>query len=915
MMDTAYNFRQIEQKWQHIWKQNNLYAAQTCSAKPKYYVLSMFPYPSGAGLHVGHPLGYIAGDIMARYKRMRGYEVLHPMGFDAFGLPAEQYAIETGQHPAKTTEQNMSRYKEQLHILGLSYDWDREICTSSLDYYRWTQWMFSLFFNSWYNKEMDRAEDISTLREKLKQGGTSSVYAVCDPETPDMSAQVWRQATSRQKETLLLHYRLAYLADTSVNWCPALGTVLSNDEVKEGYSERGGHPVELRKMKQWMLRITAYAERLLQDLDQLNWPSSLVEMQRKWIGKSVGAEISFEIVGREAQVRAFTTRPDTLYGVTFLCASPEATEITQYLPATLHSSLEQCKTKRDGRIHGFFSTLYAKHPLTGTQLPIWIANYVLDHYGTGVVMAVPAHDERDFTFAQTYDLPIQPVISSPDSKEKLPYTLKKGTLIHSSTLNGLSPHEASKRVIQILEKKRVGRSQVNFRLKDAIFARQRYWGEPLPIYFKEDLPQALTLDELPLELPQIKSFRPTETGDPPLARAEHWTYQKQYPYETSTMPGWAGSSWYFFRYMDPGQKKAFCSTEALNYWKDIDLYIGGAEHAVGHLLYARFWTKFLYDRELIPVNEFAKSLINQGMIYGKSYFVYRVKGENTYVSCDLRESYDTVALRVEHTIVQEEKWLDIQAFRKSHPTRAQAKFILEDEKYVCGTEREKMSKSKHNVVNPDQVIEKYGADTLRLYEMFLGPLMQNKPWDTSNIEGVHRFLKKYWRLFHTTGEYTLTEQTPTQDELHILHQTIHKVQTDIEQLSFNTAISALMIAVNQLQSLRCNKRAILEPLTLLLSPFAPHITEEIWQKSGHTESLTFTSFPRLETKYLERNTCTYAISINGKLRAQLRTSTSLSKEEVQQLACREERVSRWLEGKSCKRVIFVQNKILNIVTD
>ena len=911
----SYNFREIEKKWQHIWQQRNLYAAKTGSSKPKYYVLSMFPYPSGAGLHVGHPLGYIAGDITARYKRMKGYEVLHPMGFDAFGLPAEQYAIETGQHPAKTTAQNIARYKKQLHHLGLSYDWHREICTSSAEYYKWTQWLFSLFFTSWYNKAAHRAEDISTLCEKLEAGGTEVVHAACDKETPKISAQAWRKATPAQKESFLLYYRLAYVAETTVNWCPVLGTVLSNDEVKEGYSERGGHPVELRKMKQWMLRITAYAERLLQDLEKLNWPGSLVEMQRKWIGKSVGAEVSFEIIGKNRPIHAFTTRADTIYGVTFLCASPETPEIIDQLPDALQSKLEHCKKQRADTTQGFFSTLYAKHPLTGAKLPIWVANYVLDHYGTGVVMAVPAHDERDFVFAKTYDLPIQPVITSSEAETKLPYTLKEGQVVHSDALNDLHPIEASARAIQLLEDREAGRRQINFRLKDAIFARQRYWGEPLPIYFKEGLPQALTLNELSLVLPQIKSFRPTETGEPPLARAEAWTYQQQYPYETSTMPGWAGSSWYFFRYMDPQQKQTFCSSEALNYWQDIDLYIGGAEHAVGHLLYARFWTKFLYDRELVPVDEFAKSLINQGMIYGKSYFVYRMKQEETYVSYHLREQYDTIALHVEPRLVREEKYLDTQAFMASHSTRAQAKFILENGKYLCGTAREKMSKSKKNVVNPDDVIEKYGADTLRLYEMFLGPLTQNKPWDTANIEGVHRFLKKYWRLFHMTGVYKLTKDTPTAEELHVLHQTIHKVQTDIERLSFNTAISALMIAVNRLQHLKCSKQAILEPLTLLLSPFAPHITEEMWQKAGHTESLTFAPFPGWEQKYLEKNTCTYTISINGKMRAQIQASGNLSQEAVKTLALAEEKVSRGLEGKSCKRIVFVPNKILNIVTD
>lgn len=907
---------QIEEKWQQYWEKEGLYTAPAQPKGPTCYVLDMFPYPSGAGLHVGHPLGYIASDIYARYKRMKGYTVLHPMGFDAFGLPAEQYAIETGQHPAQTTAENTARYKKQLQRLGLSYDWNRELRTSDPAFYRWTQWMFGLFFKSWYNKEKDRAEDISTLVKQLGAGGTAAVHAASDAQAPNFTATAWKKASPVQQAAWLLHYRLAYLDEVYVNWCPALGTVLSNDEVKEGYSERGGHPVLQRPMQQWMLRIRAYAERLLKDMEQLQWPKAILDMQRHWMGRSEGIEIDFQVEGGKS-LRVFTTRADTIYGVTFLCLSPgQAPQLS--LSAAQAAKLKAFITKQKKTAtlrpnEGFFTGVYARHPLTGQKIPVWVADYVLESYGTGVIMAVPAHDARDFAFAQKYGLPMRQVIAPPKPCEGA-YEGKEGTMLDSGPLTGLSAEEGRAAAPGLLSQKTRVQKKINYRLRDAIFARQRYWGEPLPVYYKEGVPQLLPEEQLPLRLPPVDAYLPTDSGDPPLARAQNWHTKEGHPYEKSTMPGWAGSSWYFFRYMDPHNEKAFCAPEALAAWKQVDLYVGGAEHAVGHLIYARFWTKFLYDRGWVPVKEFAKKLVNQGMIYGRSFFVYRIKGENKYVSYGLRKNYESTALHVENHLVSEEQLLDTKAFCSSRSHRKDATFVLEEGKYRCGTEIEKMSKSKHNVINPDPLLSKYGADTLRLYEMFLGPLEQSKPWDTQGMDGSYRFLKKVWRLFHSpAGQFFVSEAAPSEAEQRILHKAIHKVRQDTEALALNTAVSTMMIAVNGLQALKCHKRAILEPLLLLLCPYAPHIAEELWHKCGHSSSVTQQPFPKAEARYLHEEQITYPISINGKVRAQITVPSALSEAHIEQQALDQEAIQRWLEGKKPKKVIIVRNKIVNIV--
>ena len=826
----------IDLKWQRYWKEEGLMRTPQQPKRPTCYVLDMFPYPSGAGLHVGHPLGYIASDIYARYKRMKGFDVLHPMGFDAFGLPAEQYAIETGQHPAKTTRDNIQRYRQQLQRLGLSYDWSREVCTSDPSYYRWTQWIFALFFESWYNKATDRAEDISGLSALFEEGGSAAADAVCGPEQPQFTAEAWRAASEVQRSRWLLNYRLAYLDEVFVNWCPELGTVLSKDEVKDGYSERGGHPVIQKRMQQWMLRITSYADRLLRDAETLDWPASILEMQKNWIGRSEGVEIDFQIEGA-ASLRVFTTRVDTIYGATFVCVSLTQALLLPLAPAQMQQIEAQAATyasssgaQSEGR--GLFTGLYALHPLTSDRLPIWAADYVLDSYGTGAVMAVPAHDARDYSFATRYQIPILQVIEPP-SPEMDVYEGREGHLINSGPLDGYAVTEAQAAALSLLQAQTRAKCTINYRLRDAVFARQRYWGEPLPIYYKDGLPRVLPAEMLPLQLPEIDAYLPTEDGNPPLARAEHWRTSEGYPYEQNTMPGWAGSSWYFFRYMDPKNDKHFCSPEALAAWKQVDLYFGGAEHAVGHLVYARCWTKFLFDRGLIPVHEFAKKLVNQGMIYGKSYFVYRMPGTETYVSHGLRDQYKVATLYVEHTLVSEAGILDQSAFRASRSTRKDAQFTLEDGQYLCGSEIEKMSKSKFNVVNPDELLETYGADTLRLYEMFLGPLEQNKPWDTRGIDGVHRFLKKVWRLFHANESFSISEDPPTEEELRILHQVTQKVAHDTEKLAFNTAVSAMMISVNHLLNCHCQKRSILEPFLVVLCP-----TRLIYQRSYGTDADT-----------------------------------------------------------------------------
>ena len=904
----------IDLKWQSYWKREGLFRAPERPSRPTSYVLDMFPYPSGAGLHVGHPLGYIASDIYARYKRMKGFDVLHPMGFDAFGLPAEQYAIETGQHPLKTTSENIRRYRAQLERLGLSYDWSREVRTSDPSYYRWTQWMFTLFFESWYNRATDRAEGIETLRGHFEEGGSDAVDAASGPQRPKFTSKEWRMASEEEQSRWLLNYRLAYLDDAFVNWCPELGTVLSKDEVKDGYSERGGHPVVQKRMRQWMLRVTAYADRLLRDAESLDWPASVLEMQKNWIGRSEGVEIDFQLEEGGA-LRVFTTRVDTIYGATFVCVSL-AQALSMNLSSDVGKRLEDyASTHTDSLVEsstfGLFTGLYALHPLTAERLPVWVADYVLEGYGTGAVMAVPAHDARDYDFATRYQLPIRQVIEPPQPTVGA-YEGRVGRLIGSGSLDGCSVEEAQVAALPLLQAQTRTARTINYKLRDAIFARQRYWGEPLPIFYRDGLPQALSAEELPLELPEIDAYLPTQDGDPPLARAAHWKTPNGHPYEQSTMPGWAGSSWYFFRYMDPKNSERFCSQEALAAWRQVDIYFGGAEHAVGHLIYARVWTKLLFDRGLVPVSEFAKKLVNQGMIYGTSYFVYRIPGTETYVSYGLRNQYKTTALHIEHTLVSD-GILDIEAFRRSRASRRAAQFLLENEQYLCGSEIEKMSKSKFNVVNPDELLERYGADTLRLYEMFLGPLEQNKPWDTRGIEGIDRFLKKVWRLFHPQGLCSLSEDPPTREELRILHQVIRKVAHDTDRLAFNTSISAMMIAVNGLLKRRCQKRFILEPFLLLLAPYAPHISEELWHRSGHNDSVTLQSFPTFENRYIEEESYTYPLSVNGKVRASITLPADLSKEELKKQALAHEKIRKHLKDHPPQRVIIIPGRMINIV--
>ena len=906
---------EIEEKWQRYWEKEGLYRTPSSPNLPTCYVLDMFPYPSGAGLHVGHPLGYIATDIYARYKRMKGYAVLHPIGFDAFGLPAEQYAIETGQHPSQTTEKNITRYKKQLRRLGLSFDWDREIRTSEPSFYKWTQWMFGLFFQSWYNRSTKKAESIDTLQRAFAEGGSTSVEAACG-NSSTFSAKEWNSATPQQQEEWLQYYRLAYLDEAYVNWCPTLGTVLSNDEVKEGYSERGGYPVVQRRMKQWMLRITAYADRLLNDMELLEWPKATLEMQRHWIGRSKGTEINFQVEeGRPLCV--FTTREDTIYGVTFICVSVAC---AKQLPLSVEKRSELqvfAETHlREPSLKGLSTGIYARHPLTKERLPIWVANYVLEDYGTGAVMAVPAHDSRDYAFAKKYNLPIRQVIETETISKGTyegAYEGKSGHLIASGPLTGLSVERGKEAARELLSSNTYTRQRTNYRLRDAIFARQRYWGEPVPVYYKDNVPYLIPNDQLPLELPEIDAYLPTEEGDPPLARAKDWQ-KNGLPYEQSTMPGWAGSSWYFFRYMDPRNKNSFCSSEALRRWKQVDLYVGGSEHAVGHLLYARFWTKFLYDKGLISVKEFAKKLTHQGMIYGRSYFVYRVKGKDLYVSKGLRDNYDTVSLHVENELVSSEYILNTSSFCESRSSRKKATFVMEEGKYYCGTEIEKMSKSKHNVVSPDELILRYGADTLRLYEMFLGPLEQSKPWDTRGMDGPHRFLKKVWRLFHSQAtKFYLSEEKATEEELRILHKVIQKVSKDTEMLSFNTSVSAMMIAVNELQTVNCHKRKILELLLLVLAPYVPHIAEELWHKCGHRDSVATQTFPLVDTRYLSVDTVTYPVSINGKVRTKIELPASLSVEEIKSQALSNTQVQHWLSARLPKKIIVVPGRIVNFV--
>jgi leucyl-tRNA synthetase len=982
-----YDFKAIEQTWQDKWRKDGLYKVSEHTEKPKCYVLDMFPYPSGAGLHVGHPLGYIASDIYARYKRLKGYNVLHPMGYDSFGLPAEQYAIQTGQHPAITTEKNIARYRKQLDKIGFCYDWSCEVRTSDPSYYKWTQWIFIQLYNSWYNPHSDKAENIETLIQLFEKKGFSGVDDTIltggiELDFSNFTATEWKTFDEEQKQKILLGFRLAYLSEAFVNWCPQLGTVLSNDEVKDGVSERGGYPVERKLMNQWSMRITAYADRLLKDLEGLEWSESLKETQRNWIGKSQGASIHFNIQDRNFDIEVFTTRPDTIFGVSYLAVAPEY----EFLDDLLHPNymddvmdyVDEAKNRSERerladvkRISGAFTGMYAVHPFTGQEIPIWVADYVLAGYGTGAVMAVPAHDSRDFAFAKHFDLPILPVVAIPQGHDlnTESYDAKEGKLTNSDFLNGLDVKDAIKKAIEYIEKRNIGKGKTNFRLRDAIFGRQRYWGEPIPVYYKNGIPYCLPEDKLPLELPAIDKFLPTEDGDPPLARSEKWMWDETkqevstegFPIETTTMPGWAGSSWYFLRYMDPTNQHAFASKEAVEYWKNVDLYLGGSEHATGHLLYVRFWTKFLYDRGFIPVNEPAQKLINQGMIQGRSNKISRLEygyhgaplgdqssvlRRNIYVTKEIGEKIENGdlsdvesflteiinkdnpgsngtahpfnirinRLNVDVNIVKNDL-VSLNDFRNSITGSKDAVFLgATDDKIECSWEVEKMSKSKYNIVTPDNIVEDYGADTLRLYEMFLGPLEQSKPWSTQGIEGVHRFLKKLWKLFYNQeGNFIVSTEVADKKELKVLHKLIKKVGEDIENFSFNTSVPAFMICVNELIELKSSKKEILENVVICLSPYAPHIAEELWAALGNKDSVFNAQFPIFNAQFLVEDTFSYPISINGKHRMNMEMSLTLTQPEVEQLVLADEGVQKWLEGKTPKKIIFVKGKIVNMV--
>ena len=1042
-----YNFGEIEKKWQAYWAEKQTYKVTEDSTKPKYYVLDMFPYPSGAGLHVGHPLGYIASDIFSRYKRLQGFNVLHPMGYDAYGLPAEQYAIQTGQHPAITTENNIARYREQLDKIGFSYDWSREIRTSEPDYYKWTQWAFSQMFNSYYDTQLQRAKPIDRLEGHFQMRGTENIHAAYSEEM-EFTAEEWNLKSDKEQQEVLMNYRIAYLGDSMVNWCPQLGTVLANDEVSEGLSIRGGYPVEQKKMRQWCLRVSAYAERLLEGLDELEWSDSLKETQRNWIGRSEGAVIHIplmesiskdtsnkvakqfteaeqvlwkevknnklgfkvkhhydidgfiatffnrdkgviidietdELLSTEEQdqqiithsklklggfrilsfkeskvlsdpqtvsktikeyietvpdpdipiidemdeddgddaISVFTTRPDTIFGVTFMVLAPESelaemlTTEEQYDAVQAYITTTKKKTEleriSDKKVSGVFSGSYAIHPFTEEPLPIWISDYVLAGYGTGAIMAVPAHDSRDYAFAKHFDLPIIPLIEGCDISEES-FDAKEGVMINSDFLNGLSVEEAIGRAIEEIGKQKLGYSQVNFRIHDATFSRQRYWGEPFPIYYKDGMPYTLSDADLPLELPPVDKFLPTETGEPPLARAENWVSKDGYPLETSTMPGFAGSSAYYLRYMDPHNEQMLVSQENNHYWRNVDLYIGGTEHATGHLVYSRFWNKFLFDLGIACEEEPFKKLVNQGMIQGRSNFVYRIKNTQKFVSLNLKDEYDTTPIHVDVNIVHHDV-LDIEAFRNWNPEYKDAEFILEDGKYICGWAVEKMSKSMYNVVNPDDIVDKYGADTLRLYEMFLGPLEQSKPWDTNGIDGVHRFLRRTWALFHMDGTFNVSDQAPKMEELKALHKLIQKIDYDIEHFSFNTSVSAFMICINELTALKCNNRAILNDFLICLAPFAPHIAEELWNAMGNNETIFDAEWPLFNEEYLIEDTFKYAISFNGKVRYTLEFGADATNPEIEETVLNHANSEKWLGGKTPKKVIVVPKKIVNVV--
>lgn len=944
----VYNHKEIEAFWQEYWAKHQTFKAQNDSTKPKYYVLDMFPYPSGAGLHVGHPLGYIASDIVARYKRHKGFNVLHPQGYDSFGLPAEQYAIQTGQHPAVTTAQNIARYREQLDKIGFSFDWSREVKTSDPDYYRHTQWIFIQLFNSWYNNATEKAEPIETLIALFEAQGNSNINAACDDDTPIFTAEEWRAFSSEQQQQILLKYRLTYLAETEVNWCPALGTVLANDEIVNGVSERGGHPVIRKKMTQWSMRITAYAERLLQGLDTIDWSESIKESQRNWIGKSVGASIDFVLASGEHKVEVFTTRPDTLFGVTYLTLAPEhplvlqitteeqRAEVEAYIAATAKRS-ERDRMADTKTVSGAFTGAYAVHPLTGKQIPIWIGDYVLASYGTGAVMAVPAGDDRDYAFAKHFKgakgMPEVINIFDKNISENA-FTDKEGmTYQNSDILNGCTNFgEAVAKILAALEAKGAGTVKVNYRLRDAVFSRQRYWGEPFPVYYENGLPQMIGEEHLPILLPEVEKYLPTEEGNPPLGNATTWAWdtanhkvvsnelidnQTVFPLELNTMPGWAGSSWYWLEYMmEKDARGTFPTKAVVDYWQNVDLYVGGSEHATGHLLYSRFWNKFLKDRGFAPTEEPFKKLINQGMILGMSAFAYRLEGTNTFVSKNQIKGQSVQPIHVDVSLLKDTSdELDIEKFKAWRKEFADAEFILEEDgKYITGREVEKMSKSKYNVVNPDDICEQYGADTLRLYEMFLGPLEQAKPWNTAGISGVYNFLRKLWRLYFNDNGWQVTDEAPTPEMLKALHKTIKKVNEDIENFSFNTSVSQFMICVNELSSLKCHHRDVLAPLAVLVAPFAPHIAEELWKRLGNTESVTYAPYPVHEDKYLQEDSKEYPVSFNGKVRFKRAYATSMTPAEIEQAILADPQTAEQLQGNSPKKVIVVPNRIINIVS-
>ena len=951
-----YNFREIEKKWQHYWVENNTYRVQENNEKQKYYVLNMFPYPSGAGLHVGHPLGYIAGDIFARYKRLQGFNVLNPMGYDAYGLPAEQYAIQTGQHPLITTQQNIERYRSQLDKIGFSFDWEREVRTCDPKYYHWTQWTFVKMFESYYDTEKNKALPISLLVEQLEKDGTNNIHAATSNEE-SISAEEWKAMNEEKQQRFLMHYRIAYQAETKVNWCAALGTVLANDEVVDGLSVRGGHPVVQRNMLQWCLRVSAYAQRLLESLDDLQWTDSIKETQRNWIGRSEGAEVEFRLQSNDLPITVFTTRADTIFGVTFMVLAPESEYVdivtTDEQRAEVEAYIAETKkrTERerisDRRVSGVFSGSYAINPLTKVAVPIWISDYVLAGYGTGAIMAVPAHDSRDYAFAKHFDLPIIPLIEGADVSEQS-FDAKEGIVMNSPVaeletelkanggliLNGLTVKEAIKTTKAYIAQHHLGRVKVNYRLRDATFSRQRYWGEPFPVYYKNGIPYTLPVDCLPLELPTIDKYEPTESGEPPLGRAKLWAWdeknrqvvdkslidnQQVFALELNTMPGFAGSSAYYLRYMDPNNTNELVSSDVVNYWKNVDLYLGGSEHATGHLIYSRFWNKFLFDLGTAKTEEPFERLVNQGMIQGRSNFVYRVKDSDKeaplFVSLNLKDQYDTTPIHVDVNIVSGDV-LDIEAFKAWRPEFKNAQFVLENDKYVCGWAIEKMSKSMFNVVNPDMIVERYGADTLRLYEMFLGPLEQSKPWDTNGIDGCHRFLKKFWGLFfdnRDSDQLAINNEPATKEQLKSVHKLIKKITADIENFSFNTAVSAFMICVNELSQLKCHNKELLEQVVILLNPFAPHISEELWSLLGHTNSICDAAWPQVNEAYLVEDEQQLTISFNGKARFQMNFAATASSDEIQAITLQDERTIKYIDGKTVVKVIVVPKKIVNIV--